>query len=73
VSPLTIKQFHAKPLKECTEGKMLHSSLLFDIQKHFWFNSSRSRPTPNYKIMVIAISVAKSSFGKKEYGLILSC
>jgi hypothetical protein len=36
VSPLTIKQFYAKPLKECAEGKMLHSSLLFDIQKHFY-------------------------------------
>jgi hypothetical protein len=37
---------------------MLHSSLLFRIQIIF-LNSSRSRPTLFYKIMVIAISVAE--------------
>jgi hypothetical protein len=29
-SPLTIKQFHAKALKKCAEGKTCHSSLLFE-------------------------------------------
>jgi peptidase E len=43
-------------LKECAEGEMLHSSLLFGI-KIIFLNSSRFRPTLSYKI----ISVAKSS------------
>jgi hypothetical protein len=60
-------------VKECAEGKMVHSSLLFDIQKHFFFNSFRSRPTPSQKIMVTAISVLKSSLVKKEYETILIC
>jgi hypothetical protein len=37
MGPMTIKQFYEKALKECAEGKMLHSSLLFDIQKLFFF------------------------------------
>jgi hypothetical protein len=64
VSPLlTIKQFYA--LEECIEGKMHHFSFLLYNQKYFFFNSSIFRPTPSNNIMVIAISVAKSSLGKK--------
>jgi hypothetical protein len=66
VSPLTIKQFYARALKECEEGKMLHFPLLFDIQKHFWFNSFNPVQLQAIKLWLLPLALPNLRLVKKN-------